>query len=58
MTQIYNPANTIPATVIVDSQGVIQGRFNGVGSDPGSGVGDLSQITHIVDLVLAGRPTH
>jgi len=53
VTQIYNPANSIPATVIIDGDGVIQLRFNGTNTDPASGDAALTDMTTCLDKLLA-----
>lgn len=53
LTQIYNPADSIPATVIVDGDGVIQLRFNGTSTDPASGGAALTEMTTCLDKLLS-----
>lgn len=52
LTQIYDPAQSIPATLIVDGDGVIQFLFNGTSTDPTSGTAALTDTTACLDKLL------
>ena len=53
LTQIYNPGASIPATLIVDGDGVIQYRYNGTGIDPTEGTADMTDLTACLDKLLS-----
>jgi hypothetical protein len=53
LTQIYNPMNSLPATLIVDGDGVIQFRLNGTGVNPADGQADLTEMTACLDKLLS-----